>query len=149
MRLQQRQVLVAHPIVQADDLDLGRKRLDQPRQRRRQHRQPLPHGRGLVVDDVVDTRPAALERLLASLPDARELTLDERRARLEESAAHLTSESLHPFTTGGLAPEAADHMIENAVATIAIPVGVATNMKVDGRDVLVPMATLAAVGVIS
>ncbi len=45
----------------------------------------------------------------------------------------------------------ADHMIENLVTTIAIPVGIATNMKVDGRDVLVPMATeessvIAAVG---
>jgi hydroxymethylglutaryl-CoA reductase len=45
----------------------------------------------------------------------------------------------------------ADHMIENMVTTIAIPVGIATNMKVDGRDVLVPMATeessvIAAVG---
>ncbi len=35
----------------------------------------------------------------------------------------------------------ADHLIENLVGTMAIPVGVATNMKVDGRDVLVPMAT--------
>lgn len=45
----------------------------------------------------------------------------------------------------------ADHMIENMVTTIAIPVGIATNMQVDGRDVLVPMATeessvVAAVG---
>ncbi|OWJ64649.1 hydroxymethylglutaryl-CoA reductase, degradative [Inquilinus limosus] len=45
----------------------------------------------------------------------------------------------------------ADHMIENMISTIAIPVGIATNMKVDGRDVLVPMATeessvVAAVG---
>jgi hydroxymethylglutaryl-CoA reductase len=44
-----------------------------------------------------------------------------------------------------------DHMIENFVTTIAIPVGIATNMRVDGRDVLVPMATeessvIAAVG---
>src|ERR687894_1482462 len=31
-------------------------------QRARQHRQPLPHGRGLIVDDVVDTRLAALDR---------------------------------------------------------------------------------------
>src|SRR6266540_4346566 len=30
-------------------------------QRARQHRQPLPHRRGLVVDDVVDTRLAALD----------------------------------------------------------------------------------------
>jgi len=48
-------------------------------------------------------------------------------------------------------PELADHMIENLVTTIAIPVGIATNMRVDGRDVLVPMATeessvIAAVG---
>ncbi|HSX56545.1 MAG TPA: hypothetical protein VLG14_14665, partial [Sphingomonas sp.] len=35
----------------------------------------------------------------------------------------------------------ADHMIENMVTTIAIPVGIATNLRVDGRDVLVPMAT--------
>ena len=32
-------------------------------------------------------------------------------------------------------------MIENCVSTISIPVGIATNVKVDGRDVLVPMAT--------
>jgi hydroxymethylglutaryl-CoA reductase len=42
-------------------------------------------------------------------------------------------------------------MIENMVSTIAVPVGIATNMKIDGRDVLVPMATeessvVAAVG---
>ncbi|MFC3581867.1 hydroxymethylglutaryl-CoA reductase, degradative [Sphingomonas hylomeconis] len=47
--------------------------------------------------------------------------------------------------------ELADHMIENMITTIAIPVGIATNLKVDGRDVLVPMATeessvIAAVG---
>lgn len=48
-------------------------------------------------------------------------------------------------------PHLADHMIENMVTTIAIPVGIATNLRVDGRDVLVPMATeessvVAAVG---
>ena len=42
---------------------------------------------------------------------------------------------------GGLDPHLADHMIENVVGTITIPVGVATNLRVDGRDVLVPMAT--------
>lgn len=42
---------------------------------------------------------------------------------------------------GNLDPHLADHMIENVVSTISIPVGIATNVKVDGRDVLVPMAT--------
>jgi len=37
--------------------------------------------------------------------------------------------------------ELADHLVENAVSSMAIPVGIATNMIVDGRDVLVPMAT--------
>ena len=50
-----------------------------------------------------------------------------------------------------IAVQLADHMIENFVTTIAIPVGIATNLRVDGRDVLVPMATeessvIAAVG---
>ena len=42
---------------------------------------------------------------------------------------------------GNLDPHTADHMIENTIATMSIPIGIAVNMKVDGRDVLVPMAT--------
>src|SRR5690606_12558634 len=37
--------------------------------------------------------------------------------------------------------ELADRLVENAISTMAIPVGIATNMIVDGRDVLIPMAT--------
>jgi hydroxymethylglutaryl-CoA reductase len=44
-------------------------------------------------------------------------------------------------TPGNIDPHLADHMIENVVATLSIPIGVATNMRVDGKDVLVPMAT--------
>jgi hydroxymethylglutaryl-CoA reductase len=43
--------------------------------------------------------------------------------------------------TGSLSSDVADHLIENVIGTMAIPVGVATNMKIDGRDVLIPMAT--------
>lgn len=42
---------------------------------------------------------------------------------------------------GNLPQEVGNHMIENFVGTMTIPVGIATNMKVDGKDVLVPMAT--------
>ncbi|MFH5923211.1 hydroxymethylglutaryl-CoA reductase, degradative [Roseomonas xinghualingensis] len=42
---------------------------------------------------------------------------------------------------GNIDPHLADHMIENVVATLSIPIGVATNMRVDGKDVLIPMAT--------
>ncbi len=40
---------------------------------------------------------------------------------------------------GGLALDQADKMVENVVATYALPLGIATNFVVNGRDVLVPM----------
>jgi hydroxymethylglutaryl-CoA reductase len=43
--------------------------------------------------------------------------------------------------TGNLPAELADHLIENFIGTMNIPVGIATNMKIDGRDRLIPMAT--------
>ncbi|MBP2231995.1 hydroxymethylglutaryl-CoA reductase [Azospirillum agricola] len=43
--------------------------------------------------------------------------------------------------TGNLDAGLADRLIENVVGTMNIPLGVATNMKVDGEDVLIPMAT--------
>lgn len=39
----------------------------------------------------------------------------------------------------GLTNEKADHMIENVIGTFSLPVGVALNFMVNGRDVLVPM----------
>ncbi|WP_431862621.1 hydroxymethylglutaryl-CoA reductase, degradative [Azospirillum sp.] len=43
--------------------------------------------------------------------------------------------------TGGLGLDLADHLIENVVGSMNVPLGIATNMKVDGEDVLIPMAT--------
>ena len=68
------------------------------------------------------------------------MTLDERRRKLEEAtASHLTSENLLPFTAGGLTPDAADHMIENVIGLYSLPLGIALNFQVNERDVLVPM----------
>jgi len=66
------------------------------------------------------------------------MTLAERHAKLAE-ASNQTPESLLPFTTGGLAPEAADHMIENVIGLYSLPIGIALNFQVNGKDVLVPM----------
>ena len=51
------------------------------------------------------------------------------------------AEQAHLLNTGNLPAETADHLIENFVGTMNIPVGIATNMRIDGRDRLVPMAT--------
>lgn len=65
----------------------------------------------------------------------------ERLARVAE-AAGLATEALGALSPeSGLSLAQADHMIENVVGTIAIPVGVATNFTVDGVDRLIPMAT--------
>lgn len=42
-------------------------------------------------------------------------------------------------SSGGLALEQADKMVENVVGTYALPLGIATNFVVNGRDVLAPM----------
>ena len=67
------------------------------------------------------------------------LPVNERKAKLAEAAA-ISPESLSAYDTGGLTAEAADHMIENVLGTYALPVGIALNFQVNGRDVLVPMA---------
>src|SRR5215216_5965034 len=67
------------------------------------------------------------------------MTLDERRAQLVDADSHLSLENLLPFTIGGLTPEAADHMIENVIGLYSLPLGIALNFQVNGRDVLVPM----------
>jgi len=47
----------------------------------------------------------------------------------------------HLANTGNLPMPVADKMIENVVATMNIPIGIATNLRIDGEDILVPMAT--------
>lgn len=39
----------------------------------------------------------------------------------------------------GLTPERADHMIENAIGIYGLPLGIATNFLINGRDYLIPM----------
>src|SRR5574341_2027267 len=68
------------------------------------------------------------------------LTLDERRAQLADAEALSLDDLAAYVSNGGLTPEAADHMIENVVGTHALPLGIALNFMVNGRDVLVPMA---------
>jgi hydroxymethylglutaryl-CoA reductase len=68
-------------------------------------------------------------------------TVDERIALIADITGLGAAERTLIANSGNLGQEIGNHMIENFVGTMTIPVGIATNMKVDGRDVLVPMAT--------
>src|SRR5437870_6449394 len=65
----------------------------------------------------------------------------EERGRIVADLAQLSPEHLAALSgAGGLAIAQADHMIENVVGLHHLPIGVAVNFVVNGRDVLVPMA---------
>lgn len=68
-------------------------------------------------------------------------SVSERIARVAAAAGLDDADRTLLANTGNLPQDLADHLIENLIGTMAIPLGIATNMKVDGRDVLVPMAT--------
>lgn len=76
---------------------------------------------------------------LSRIPGFYNLSLAERLAQAA-SAADQTPEILAAWTSGGLSPEAADHMIENVIGLHSLPLGLGLNFVVNGREVLVPMA---------
>jgi len=71
------------------------------------------------------------------LPGLHRRSLAERRALL---AQRLKDGDIRPLLDGGLDDALLDRMVENAVGCIAVPVGIAANFLVNGREVLVPMA---------
>jgi hydroxymethylglutaryl-CoA reductase len=65
-------------------------------------------------------------------------TLAERLQAIVEQAG-LSHEEATAFSIGGLNPDGADHMIENVVGLYSLPIGIATNFRVNHKEVLVPM----------
>jgi hydroxymethylglutaryl-CoA reductase len=74
------------------------------------------------------------------LPGFHEQALAERLQRLAQASGVSPEALLALSGEAGLAPDQADHMIENAVGVFGLPLGVALNFVVNGREVLVPMA---------
>lgn len=62
-----------------------------------------------------------------------------RRAALS-AALDLPGERFAALDPGSLDLDAADNLIENVIGTLQLPLAVATNFRVNGRDYLVPMA---------
>ncbi len=67
-----------------------------------------------------------------------QLSVEERRSRIAAWAG-LDGEECAALDVG-LSIDQANHMIENVVGRMVLPLGVATNLRVDDEDVLVPMA---------
>lgn len=64
------------------------------------------------------------------------------RLRLVSEACHLTEEEENMLSgTNAFPLHIADAMIENALGLMPIPVGIATNFKINGQDTFIPMAT--------
>ncbi|MCB9176786.1 MAG: hydroxymethylglutaryl-CoA reductase, degradative [Caldilineae bacterium] len=80
----------------------------------------------------------AIQDRSSRLPGFYRLPLARRRAAVARWA-DLSVEELDLWERG-LDSSRADALIENVVGTYALPVGVATNFLVNGREVLVPMA---------
>ncbi|MCC6521049.1 MAG: hydroxymethylglutaryl-CoA reductase, degradative, partial [Polyangiaceae bacterium] len=76
----------------------------------------------------------------SELPGFYKLSIDERRARLAELTGLDPQELARLSGAKGLADEQADRMVENALGVIGMPLGLCANLRVNGRDRLVPMA---------
>lgn len=65
-----------------------------------------------------------------------------RKERLDivKNFANLSQEELKILeNSGGITFENADKMVENAIGTFSLPLGIATNFKINDKDYLVPM----------
>lgn len=67
-------------------------------------------------------------------------SVEERIGVIAEMVGLTAEEVATLKSRGGLSLDAADHMTENVIGTIAYPFSVAVNFRVNGRDYLVPMA---------
>jgi hydroxymethylglutaryl-CoA reductase len=73
------------------------------------------------------------------IPGFYDLPLDKRLDKLAE-AAGLSVADIRAFgSLDGLTDQEADHMVENVVGTLGLPLGIGLNFIVNGREVLVPM----------
>jgi hydroxymethylglutaryl-CoA reductase len=66
-----------------------------------------------------------------------------RQERLDiiKNFADLSDEEIEQLenSNGGISFEKADKMVENAIGTFSLPLGIATNFKINGKDYVIPM----------
>ncbi|HEX4514521.1 MAG TPA: hydroxymethylglutaryl-CoA reductase, degradative [Polyangiaceae bacterium] len=73
------------------------------------------------------------------LPGFYKVSVDERRALVSEATGADVGDIARSLDAGGLDEETADKFVENVIGTYSLPYGVALNVRVNGRDYVVPM----------
>lgn len=68
------------------------------------------------------------------------LPIEERLKRVAEFAGLNAEEADVLGSSGSLPQEVADHLVENYITNMEIPMGIATNFTINGKDYLIPMA---------
>lgn len=76
----------------------------------------------------------------SSMPGFYNLSLDEKLARVKDYSG-LTDDECEAIKAGRPPLEQVENMAENVIGVIGIPLGVATNFLINGKDYLIPMAT--------
>ncbi len=86
-----------------------------------------------------ETMPVRPEQINSRLSGFYQRSIEERIQLIRDQIS-LSDDEARVLGTGlGLRLDQADHMVENAVGLYALPLGIATNFTINGRDVLVPM----------
>ncbi len=67
------------------------------------------------------------------------MSINERLDKLKEFS-NLTDDEMEKLKSWVMPMETADHIIENVVSRIYIPLGIATNFVINGKNYLIPMA---------
>lgn len=63
------------------------------------------------------------------------------RSKILQIFSSLTEEEIEILQRNGISIEDANRMVENVVGIMQIPLGIATNFLINGKDYLIPMAT--------
>ncbi len=73
------------------------------------------------------------------IPGFYKMSVEERLEKVAEFSGLSEEEKKMLMSTAALPIEIADRMIENVIGTFELPIGVATNFLIDGKDYLIPM----------
>src|SRR5919109_2315355 len=76
---------------------------------------------------------------LSNISSFYKLSLEERLEKIKDFSG-LTAEEVELVKNGTLPLSSAQRMIENVVGVVPIPLGIAVNFLINGKDYLVPMA---------